>query len=166
MKFLLRFAHRIREAIRYQVWLRRSYIPIAGGAKQVLGPNTQFTINGTDLSDHCTNITLEDSADEVEVTGFKENYKEFLPGLKDATITATFVQDYGASSVDAILAPIYYGNLVGTVKVKPDTSGTVVYTMNSNIYAYGPVSGGVGDANTIDVTFRNAGTAGLTRGTA
>ena len=135
-------------------------------AKQVLGPNTQITVNGTDLSDHCTNITLEDSADEVEVTGFKENYKEFLPGLKDATINATFVQDYGSSSVDPILGALYYANTDGTVKVKPDTSGTVVYTMVSKLYSYGPVNGGVGDANTIDVTFRNSGTAGLTRGTA
>jgi hypothetical protein len=158
--------HRLVTYVRYRLWLVREYVPIMGAAKQVLGPNTQITVNGTDLSDHCTNITLEDSAQEVEVTGFKENYREFLPGLKDATITATFTQDYGASSVDAVIGALYYGNGIGTVKVKPDTAGTVVYTMLSNVYAFGPVSGGVGDANTIDVTFRNAGTAGLTRGTA
>lgn len=136
-------------------------------AKQVLGPNTEITVNATDLSDHCTNITLGDEADEVEVTGFKENYREFLPGLKDATITATFLQDYAASSVDAVIGAMYYANAAGTVKVKPDTNGTVVYTLApARVYSFGPVDGGVGDANSIDVTFRNAGTAGLTRGTA
>lgn len=135
-------------------------------AKQVLGPNTSFSWNGTALSDHVRSIQLEDSADEVEVTGFGETYKEYQPGLKDATVTASFVQDYGASSVDAIIGAAYYANTAGTIKINADTSGTVVYTMIGKIYSYGPVNGGPGDANVIDVTFRNAGTAGLTRGTA
>ena len=135
-------------------------------AKQVLGPLTQITVNGVDLSDHCLNITVEDSADEVEVTGFKTVYREFLPGLKDATITATFLQDYASGSVDATLAAFYAQTTAGTVKVKPDTSGTVVYTLPCLMYGYSPVSGGVGDANSMDVTFRNSGTVGLTRGTA
>lgn len=132
----------------------------------VLGPNTQITVNGTDLSTWCTNVTIEDSADEVEVTGFGETYKEFVPGLKDSSITATFVQDLGAGGPDQTLSPLYYNNTAGTVKVKPDTSGTVVYTQVSKLYSWPPVSGGPGAANSIDVTFRNFGTAGLTRGTA
>jgi hypothetical protein len=135
-------------------------------AKYVLGPTTQITVNGTDLSDHCSNVTLEDTSDEVEVTGFKENYKEYLPGLRDSTITATFFQDYGASSVDAVLGGLYYSRTSGTIKVTPDTSGTVVYTMIGKVYSFPPVQGGVGDAANMEVTFRNAGTAGLTRGTA
>lgn len=135
-------------------------------AKQILGPNTQITVDGTDLSDHCTSLTLDDNADEVEVTGFGVDYKEFLPGLKDASITATFLQDYSASQVDEVIGTLYTSNAAGTLKVNPDTSGTVVYTLVSRPYGWSPVSGGVGDANTIDVTFRNDGTAGLTRGTA
>lgn len=134
-------------------------------AKQVLGPNTQITVNGTDLSQWCTQVALADTADQVEVTGFGENYKEFLKGLKDAEITASFVQDYSASSVDPILAAMYASNVAGTVKVKPDTTGTVVYTMTSFLYEYGPVNGAVGNENAISATFKNAGTAGLTRGT-
>lgn len=135
-------------------------------SKQVLGPLTQITVNGTDLSQWCNQVTLEDSADEVDVTGFGETYKEFIPGLKDATITAQFVQDYASGGPDATLSPLYYNNTAGTVKVKPDTSGTVVYTMISKLYSWGPVDGGVGDANNVSATFRNFGTAGLTRGTA
>lgn len=135
-------------------------------AKHVLGRNTQVTVNGTDLSDHVSSVTLEDSADEVDTTGFKEVYREFTPGLKDATITATFFQDYASGSVDEVIGGMYYADTAGTVKVKPDTNGTVVYTMVGKVYSFPPVSGGVGDANSMDVTFRNAGTAGLTRGTA
>lgn len=134
-------------------------------AKQVLGPLTRFTFNGVDLSDHVTNVTVEDGKEEVDVTGFGETYREFLPGLADASISATFLQDTAASSVDATLYSAYTSNTAGTVKVTPNTSGTVVYTLVAKIYSFPPVSGGVGDANTVDITFRNASTAGLTRGT-
>lgn len=134
-------------------------------AKTVLGPNTELTVNAIDLSDHVVNATVENAFEEVDVTGFKEAYREFLPGLGDATITVTFLQDVAASSVDATLWPMFSNKTTGTVKVKADTTGTVVYTLIAKMYSYPPVSGGVGDANTIDVTFRNAGTAGLTRGT-
>lgn len=132
----------------------------------VLGPNSTFSFNGTDLSVYVRTISIEDATDEVEVTGFNESYKEYAEGLKDATITATLVQDYGAGAVDTTIGAAYYANTAGTIKVNPDKSGTVVYTMVGKIYSYNPVNGGPGDLNTIDVTIRNAGTAGLTRGTA
>lgn len=135
-------------------------------AKQVLGPRTTITVNGTNLSDHCTEVSIEDSTDEVEITGFTENYREYTEGLKDVSINATFLQDYASSSVDAVLSAMYSSTTAGTVKVNPDTSGTVVYTLVCKLYSYSPVSGGVGAASTINATFRNSGTAGLTRGTA
>ncbi len=134
-------------------------------AKQVLGPNTNIKVNGTDLSQWCDQVTLSDTADQVEVSGFSETYKEFLPGMRDAEITATFVQDYAGSAVDATLSAMYSASVAGTIKVNPDTSGTVVYTMIARLYEYGPVAGGVGAANAINATFKNSGTAGLTRGT-
>lgn len=135
-------------------------------AKEILGPNSRVTINGTDLSDHVTSVSIPDSADEVDVTGLSQTYREFQPGLKDATVDLTFIQDRASSSVDNTLYPIYANNTAGTVKVNPDVSGTVVYTLVGKMYSYSPVNGGPGDASTVDVTFRNAGTAGLTRGTA
>lgn len=135
-------------------------------AKQVLGPLTKVTVNGTDLSQWVSAVTLNDAADEIDITGFAETYRDFTPGLKDSSIDVTFFQDYASGGPDATLSPLYYNNTAGTVKVTPDTSGTVVYTQVSKLYAWPPVSGGVGDANSIDVTFRNFGTAGLTRGTA
>ena len=134
-------------------------------AKQVLGPDTSVTVNGTDLSQWVTNVTVEDSAEEVDVTGFSETYREFETGLKDTTITCTFLQDYSAGGPDVVLSALYYADTAGTVKVNPDTGGTVVYTAISKMYGWSPVSGGVGEANSIDVSFRLSGTAGLTRGT-
>lgn len=135
-------------------------------AKHILGPNTTVTVNGTDLSQWCTNVTVEDNAEEVEITGFSETFREYTRGLRDMSVTCTFLQDYASSGPDEIISALYYNDTAGTVKVKPQTGGTVVYTAVSKPYGWSPVSGAVGAANTVDVTFRNASTAGLTRGTA
>lgn len=137
-------------------------------AKTVMGPNTRFTVNGVDLSDHTTSVSIDNPTDAVEVTGFAETYREFLPGLRDVTISADFIQDFASGSVDATLSALRDSATGGTVKVNPDTTGTVVYTLAPvKLYNYSPVSGGgPGDATTsTGVEFRNAGTVGLTRGT-
>lgn len=135
-------------------------------AKQLLGPRTTVTINGTDLSDHCTSITTGDETEEQDVTGFGQVYREMADSLKTASIETTFIQDYASSSVDSVIGGIYYGTTNGTVKVNPDTSGTVVYTLVARPNSYNPVSGAPGEASTITTTWTARGTAGLTRGTA
>ena len=138
-------------------------------AKHVLRSAT-ITVNGTDLSDHCSSVTLEDSAEEVDFTAFgANNYREFSPGMKDATITAEFFNDFAASSVDAVLSAAYSSSTAFPVVVKADSAATSAtnpsFTMSSRLYTYSPLAGGVGDANTTSATFRHAGTAGLVRGT-
>lgn len=139
-------------------------------AKHVL-KDAVFTVDSTDLSDHTSSVTVEDSADEVEFTAFGAGgYREFGQGLKDATITASVFNDYDASQVDAILAPLYASGGTFDVTVKADSATTSgsnpIWTLKSRLYSYSPVAGGVGAANTTDISFRNAGTAGLVRGTA
>jgi len=138
---------------------------VAASGKHVLGPLTTVTINGTDISQYVRNVTVEDTAEEVEVTGMSQTFREYLQGLRDMSVTLTISQGYGASEPDTLIGNLYYNNTAGTVKVKPQTDGTVVYTAVSKPYGWSPVNGAPGDANTIDVTFRNAGTLGLTRGT-
>lgn len=133
-------------------------------AKEVL-TNSSLLVNSVNLSDHCSSITLEDTAEEVDFTAFSASeYRENGPGLKDATITATLFNDHAAASVADTLQPLYDSGGTFTVRVKPDVQGTVAYTMVSRLYSNPLLAGGVGEANTIDVTFRNAGTAGVTRG--
>ena len=135
-------------------------------AKQLLGPKTKITINGTDLSDHCTSLNLSDETEEVDVTGFGETYREMADALKTASIETTFIQDYATGSVDATIGALYLSGNAGTLKITPDTSGTVVYTLVARPNSYNAVSGGPGEASTITTTWSNRGTAGLTRGTA
>ena len=130
-----------------------------------------ITVNGTALSDHANQVTIEDGAEEVDVTGFTPaGYREFAQGLKDATINVTFFQDFAAGSVDSILSAMYSSGAAGTVVVKP-TSATVsgtnpTYTMLAKLFTYGPVGGAVGDAATVECAFRHSGTAGVVRATA
>lgn len=127
----------------------------------------KIEVNSVDLSDHCSQVTLSDTQDEVETTAFGAGYREYTGGLKTASITATFQNDHAASSVADTLQPLYDNGSTFAVKVKPTSSGTVVYTLSPAKLYQKPLWGGaVGDLATVDVTFMVAGTAGITRGTA
>jgi hypothetical protein len=133
--------------------------------------NAYIAINGTALSDHASSLEIEDSAEEIDFTSFSANgYKEIGQGLKDATITVSFFNDYATGSVHQILQPLYSSGGTFTVAVRPDAGAAVSATnpggtMIARIYSYPGLSGAVGEANVMDVSFRNAGTAGLTWGT-
>ncbi len=133
--------------------------------------DAQLVVNSVNLSDHASSVSIEISTDEVDVTTFSAaSYREFLDGFKDATITATFLQDFAAASVDATLWPLASGTATFPVTVKATSAATSatnpIYTLaTARMFGYTPIGGGVGDASTTDTSFRNAGTAGLTRGT-
>ena len=128
-------------------------------------------VNGVNLSDHCSSVSVETSADDLDLTAFTTaGYREFGQGFKDATITATFFQDYAASSVHQTLQPLYDSGGTFSVYVKSSQSATTSTNPRfelgtARMFGYTPLTGGVGDASTMDVEFRNAGTAGLTYGT-
>ena len=133
----------------------------------------QITVAGTayNVSDHTSSVTLEDSAEEVDVSSFgASNYREFLQGMKDATVTAEIFNDYAAASIDHVLNACYTSSTAFTVDVWPNSTTTSStnpkFSMSANLYSYSPIAGAVGDANTTSATFRNAGTAGITRATA
>lgn len=135
--------------------------------------NTNFyiAVNGTAYSDHCSNVTVEDAAEEIDFTSFTANsYREFAPGLKDASITATFFQDYAANSVYQALQPIYQTSGTCGIEIRPVNAAVSATnpkgTMLAKIYSFPAMGGAVGDAAQVEVTFRNAGTAGLVMGTA
>jgi hypothetical protein len=129
-----------------------------------------ITVNGVDLSDHVSSVNVTSEKERVDVTGMTSSaYREETDGFATAEMTFTLFQDYrapGAGAVDATLYPLYTSGSIHDVSVKPESGGTVVWHLpQAKIYNYNPQSGGVGDASSFDVTFSNAGTAGLTRGT-
>jgi hypothetical protein len=137
--------------------------------KHVIRTRT-LTVAGTDFTDHVSSVGVEVTTDEVDLTAMGATYREFGQGLSDANITATFFNDFDAGSVDAILWPLSQSGGTFAVTTKPTSAApsgsNPIYSMTSRLFGYSPLGGGaVGDAATVDVTFRNGSQAGLTRGT-
>lgn len=136
-------------------------------ARYVATDNT-ITINGTDFSSSIAAVTLNLTAEEVETSSFGNDWRSRVAGLKDASVTIDFHQDFGASAVDATLYPLFGSN--ATVVVKP-TSGSVGATNPSFtgvflVSQYNPFENTVGDLSTLSVTWPLASGSGITRGTA
>jgi len=129
--------------------------------------DVKVLINGLNLSDHIAQVSLEQTSDEIETTAFGTEWRQRIGGgLKDASISIDFHQDFGAGSVDATLSPLF--GSIATVVVTP-TSGSVSATNPSftgtfSVVQYSPVASSVGDLATLSVSWPSAGT--VTRGTA
>jgi hypothetical protein len=125
-------------------------------------------IDGTDLSDRASQVAIEMPDDEVDVSSFGSGFKEWGRGLSDATITATFFQDYAANKVDAVLWPLKTSGKEFLVRVRSSSEEQSTtnpeYRMISKMYNYSPIAGSVGEASTTDVTFRNAESSGAKAG--
>ena len=129
--------------------------------------DVKVLINNQNLSDHIAQVSLEQTADEIETTAFGTEWRQRVGGgLKDASISIDFHQDFGAGSVDAVLSPLF--GSIATVVVAP-TSGSVSATNPSftgtfSVVQYSPVASSVGDLATLSVSWPSAGT--VVRGTA
>jgi hypothetical protein len=126
----------------------------------------KVTIGTTVLSSSIASVTLDITADEVETTAFGSSYRTRIGGLKDASVSFDFHQDFGAGSVDALLFPLM-GSTVA-VSIAP-TSGTItasnpLYSFTALCTQYQPYSGAVGDLATLSVTWPVSGE--VTRATA
>lgn len=135
-------------------------------AKTILR-NATITVNGVDLSNHCSQVEIDEKYAEVDVTGFGANNQETRLGIGDGTISATVFQDFAAGSVDATLNALVGSNNPFTVKVKAENASKAAtnpeWVMEAVLPDYKPLSGAVGAASTTQVTFRNAAQTGIER---
>lgn len=126
-----------------------------------------ITVDGDDISDHVSSVTIETTRDEVDVTAFGANFREILPGLGDATITLSIFQDFASNEIDQNLWVHSQETDPFEVTVKPTDAAVSVtnpeYSMNSLLFSYNPIAGAVGEASTTEVVFRNATQTGLVR---
>jgi hypothetical protein len=126
-----------------------------------------ITINGTSFSSSLAAATLEVTSEEQDVSSFGGTFRSRIGGLKDASLTLDFHQDFGAASVDATLFPLL--GTQATVVIKP-TSGTVTATnpAYSGVFlctGYTPYASTVGDLATLSVSWPLA-SGSITRATA
>lgn len=125
----------------------------------------KVTVNGTNLSTNLNSVELSIEADDLETTSFGSEWRSRIGGLKTGSVTLSFLQDFGAGSVDATLFPLF--NTLATVVITP-TSSTVSstnpsYTAVALVNQYMPFASSVGDIATLSVTWPTSGT--ITRAT-
>jgi hypothetical protein len=123
-------------------------------------------INGADFSSAIAAVTFSISAAEQEVTAFSDTFVQRIAGLKDASVSLDFHQDFGSAAVDATLFPLLGSSC--TVTVVPQ--GSVVSGTNPSysgvflVTEYSPLSSSIGDLATLSVSFPLA-SGTVTRGT-
>lgn len=108
-----------------------------------------IVINGTNLSDHVSAVTLTLSKDAIETTSFSGGGRERVAGLKDDQLELTIQSDYAAASVDAVLFPLQQNESEFAVEVRPTSAGVSTsnpkYTATCVLFEYAPLDGKVGD---------------------
>lgn len=124
------------------------------------------SVNGTDFSQNLNSVELAIEADDLETTAFGTTFRTRIGGLKQASLTLNFMQDFGSGSVDQVLSPLLA--TLATVVIRP-TSAAVsatnpAYGMTALVTQYSPFASSVGDIASLSVTFPISGT--VTRATA
>lgn len=118
------------------------------------------TVGGVDLSDHVRQASTDITVEELDDTAMGDDSRSKIGGLRDASVTLEFNQDFAASEVDATLWPLL--GTVTNVVVRP-VSGAVSstnpqYTFPVLVTQHAPFANSVGDLATMSVTWPGSGT--------
>lgn len=128
--------------------------------------NAQVLVNGVDLSDHVSKVTVKDQRTSVDVTAMGATNKTVTKGLGDGSITIDFFQDFAAGKVHATLQPLIGSSTGVSVEVRPTNAArsatNPAVLMTGLLMNYSALDGKVGDASAISAEFVNASQSGLT----
>jgi hypothetical protein len=120
-----------------------------------LNNGVQVTVAGVNLSDHVTSVTLNRTADELEVTAMGDSSHKFVKGLEAPTLTIDFLNDTATSNVLQTLQAAY-GTTV-TVTLKQTSAATAptnpLYTMSCLVNNLTDINGSVADIGMQSVTW-------------
>ena len=96
------------------------------------------TINSVDLTDHITSVSgFNETCADLVTTAMGETNVSRIGGLKDSSVSITFLNDFAASKVYATLSALL-GTAVN-VTITP-ASGTVTATNPSSTYSMIPMA--------------------------
>ena len=123
------------------------------------------SINGTQFGTSLNSAELTIEADDLETTAFGGTFRTRVGGLKSASVTLNFMQDFAAGSVDVTLNSLV-GSIATVVIIPAGTAVTATnprYTAECLVTQYSPFASSVGDLATFSITWPVTGT--VTRGT-
>ena len=123
-----------------------------------------LTVNSVDLSSLVTNVVINRSFDELEITALGDSGHKYVKGLEASSITIDFLNDSASSKTLQTLNTTWGTSVTVTFK---QTSAAVsaenpLYTMTCLINNITPVNGAVADLSTQSVTWNVMGTIAVT----
>jgi hypothetical protein len=125
-------------------------------------------VNNVDLSTHAFGVEGMDEKAKVDVSGFGGT-KEYLPGVRDQTVTVSFLNDRAANSVHATLKALYESGSAFPFYVQPDSSaGTSVtnpiFGGTASLYSF-PFGASLDEREEMEIEFSPATSSGFQWGT-
>lgn len=125
-----------------------------------------LTVNAVDLSSLVSNVTINRSFDELEITSLGDSGHKFVKGLEASSITIDFFNDSASAKTLQTLnsSSVWGNNVVVTFKQKDAvvSAENPLYTMTCLVNNTTPVNGAVGDLSTQSVTWNVSGTIAVT----
>ncbi len=115
--------------------------------------NPRITLDGFDVSDHCTSVSFGTVYDLVEVTQMGDIAKKMVAGLEENTLSLELQQDFGVSQLESVIYPNRGLRVSCTVRpVNAAVSATnPQYSFQVLISEWTPLSGSVGELATVTV---------------
>lgn len=128
--------------------------------------NALVLINGVDVSDHCSKVTLTDSRASVDITAMGALNLTVTKGLGDGKVSLDLYQDFAAAKVHATLQPLIGSSTPVTIEVRAVNAArsatNPAFLMSGLLMSYPMLDGKVGDANSATYEFVNGSQAGIT----
>jgi hypothetical protein len=123
-----------------------------------------LTVNAVDLSTLVSNVTINRSFDELEVSALGDSGHKFVKGLEASSISIDFYNDSATAKTLQTLQAVWGTNTVVTFKQINDAVSATnpLYTMTCLVNNTTPVNGAVGDLSTQSVTWNVSGTIAVT----
>lgn len=109
--------------------------------------NAYVSLGGTEISDHVTSLTMNQSIDALEKTAMGASTHTFRAGLENWTAEIEVLGDFAASELDAIFAAASNNELAVEFRSVNTTVATTnpKWTGTGLVTSYSPLMGAVGD---------------------
>lgn len=115
-------------------------------------------LNGVDLSSFVSEVTVNMSRADVDLTASGDAGITRKPGLRDDSYEFTFRQDFDANSVDATIFALFDAGTEFEVRVaKNAPPSATTFDGNCIITDYSPLAGAIGDAGNATLTLPVSG---------
>ena len=123
-----------------------------------------LTVNSVDLSTLVTNVVINRSFDELEITSLGDTGHKYVKGLEASSITIDFLNDSASAKTLQTLNTTWGTSVTVTFKQSSATTSAEnpLYTMTCLINNTTPVNGAVADLSTQSVTWNVMGTIAIT----